>query len=182
MPRMSGRLAVGQRARRQHHGAGAKASCGRLGGHASSTPSVLSKIRPVTSVPNRMWLAQVEPLGDAPRCARRSRLPGSRRATSPGSWRTRTSTAATECRRPHPGYVLSRQVPPTRSAAFEDDDVLDAGLAQLDRRAEAGEAGADDQRGVACDVVASAALLHACTGSWVSSLNQLGIGRSSGLG
>ena len=44
-----------------------------------------------------------------------------------------------------PGYVLSRQVPPTRSLALEDDEVVDAGLGELDGGAEAGEAGADDQ-------------------------------------
>ena len=31
---------------------------------------------------------------------------------------------------------------------FEDDDVVDAGLGQLDRRPEAGEPGTDDQRRV----------------------------------
>ena len=49
---------------------------------------------------------------------------------------------------------------------------------QLDRRAEAGEAGADDQRGVGCGVLA----MRQAAGSWVSSLNQVGTGGSSGRG
>ena len=54
---------------------------------------------------------------------------------------------------------------------------LDAGLGQPDRRTEAGEAGTDDQRRVGV----LGGHDHAA-GWWVSSLNQLGTGLSSGLG
>ena len=74
----------------------------------------------------------------------RSRAAWSRCASSPGWARTRTSTGATGRRSAQPGYVLNHHVPPTCVAALEHDEVLDAGLAQLDRHAQAGEAGADD--------------------------------------
>ena len=68
-----------------------------------------------------------------------------------------------------------RVVPPGAAdavGALEDDEVVDAGLGQLDRGAEAGEAGTDDQ-----GVVDAVAVGHGqAAGSWVSSLNQVGIG------
>ena len=75
-----------------------------------------------------------------------------------------------------PGYVLSRHVPPTRSDALQDDEVVDAGLGEFDRRADSGEAGADDDRVVDAISACQAA------GSWVTSLTQLGTDGSSGRG
>jgi hypothetical protein len=72
-----------------------------------------------------------------------------------------------------------RVVPPRAAdavVALDEHDVVDARLREFDGGADAGETGADDER-----VVYVVGHGHAA-GSWVSSLNHVGIGLSSALG
>ena len=65
-------------------------------------------------------------VGAALQVGARSPAAARTRGSSRGSARTRTSRGATGTSHWQPGYVLSRQVPPTSSRALEHDEVVDA--------------------------------------------------------
>ena len=139
------------------------------------TPAFSSNASPLTSTPN--WIRRRRSNLSAMSSMWRADLVG--RGVGPGPRRVLDERERIQQRRNIAGRTGIRVVPPGAAdavAALQDDEIVDAGLGELDRRADAGESGADDEGVV--DVGAH----RQAAGSWVTSLTQVGTDGSSGRG
>ncbi len=138
-----GQLVVGQRAGGQHDGACSEpfAPVRLYRPHAFS----VVELSPVTSTPNWILAMQAEVVDHVLDVA--ADLAGGRVGARPG--RVLDERERVQQRRDVASGTGIGVVPPGSADAvgtFEDHDVVDAGLGELDRRAESGETGTDNER------------------------------------
>ena len=168
-----GQLVIGQRSGSEHDGPGPQPSAG--GGADRPDPGGVVEAQAVDLDPEPDAAAQVELVDHVLDVS--TDLFGGRVGARPG--RVLGERERVQQRRDVACRTGIRVVTPGSAdavVALDEDEVVDSGSGEFDGGADAGEAGTDDE----C-VVGVLGHRHAA-GSWVSSLNHVGIGLSSALG